>query len=629
MRKEPFNLLAFLAPLLFTQAQPQNFNLVSLPPPVYGNAFTISSAYNQLEIIGGTLAKKDVQNSTSGILTTNQFFQLDFVGTIAYWKKNANSTLPYLQDARAVSVNSGKETVLLFGIQSWTTGDFNEDYASSKYDPASGTLTKIITTPPTGNTSVGGPDFRAGHSISYDPKTNQIFSFGGYEKGTALSKDLWVLNLTDSTWRVIKETTYSHPVSLGTWSEVIGSYFVVCFGTASAKVPPVDLCSLFSITSNQWIAVTSTGTKPAIRSAHRMVVIPSTSQILLYGGGNFMTGETMNDVWTLDATKFPAIQWTKQSPGGDYFPSSRCDHGLVMVPSSNIALIFGGRNQSLDSSEPTDTNIYALDTDKWTWLQNWAGIPIPKNTSAGPDIKVIIIVSVVVGVVVLALVIFGAWFWIRRKKRAHEKEMIRKGKYVLASTIPSMDIERTTDKDAIPMRTISAIGADELASMPPPAYTATYKILAKANFEPRAKDEIELLAGDEILVLESYTDGWARGENLRTNQTGMFPVSKVDVTGDDGNVIEGVPVTSAIITPDDISVNVGNRSSVTPSHATTEKPQVADRNSRVSWLPNTEFDNVDSDDRNQGADLEKQNPQFSASESSNKSGDFKLSQDSR
>ncbi|KAI8811627.1 hypothetical protein BJ742DRAFT_655359, partial [Cladochytrium replicatum] len=42
---------------------------------------------------------------------------------------------------------------------------------------------------------------------------------------------------------------------------------------------------------------------------------------------------------------------------------------------------------------------------------------------------------------------------------------------------------------------------------------------------PEMGDEIELLKGDEVEILEQYEDGWAFGLNLETNQSGAFPLS--------------------------------------------------------------------------------------------------------
>ncbi|KAI8826991.1 uncharacterized protein EV422DRAFT_20735 [Fimicolochytrium jonesii] len=45
---------------------------------------------------------------------------------------------------------------------------------------------------------------------------------------------------------------------------------------------------------------------------------------------------------------------------------------------------------------------------------------------------------------------------------------------------------------------------------------------------PRMPDEIELLPNDPVAVKKIYRDGWCRGKNLRTGQSGMFPLLAID-----------------------------------------------------------------------------------------------------
>ncbi|KAI8812943.1 hypothetical protein BJ742DRAFT_790525 [Cladochytrium replicatum] len=49
---------------------------------------------------------------------------------------------------------------------------------------------------------------------------------------------------------------------------------------------------------------------------------------------------------------------------------------------------------------------------------------------------------------------------------------------------------------------------------------------------PRMSDELELHVGDNVTVVKVYKDGWARGVNLRTGNTGAFPLFAVEFVGD-------------------------------------------------------------------------------------------------
>lgn len=62
----------------------------------------------------------------------------------------------------------------------------------------------------------------------------------------------------------------------------------------------------------------------------------------------------------------------------------------------------------------------------------------------------------------------------------------------------------------------------------PPAYQST-QYEATARFIPKLEDEIRLRVGDLVVVNEVMVDGWARGVNLRTGDTGCFPMGAVAV----------------------------------------------------------------------------------------------------
>ncbi|KAJ3320183.1 hypothetical protein HDU93_003603, partial [Gonapodya sp. JEL0774] len=51
---------------------------------------------------------------------------------------------------------------------------------------------------------------------------------------------------------------------------------------------------------------------------------------------------------------------------------------------------------------------------------------------------------------------------------------------------------------------------------------------AKAGYEKQNPDEIDVAGGDGIYVQRVFPDGWAVGTNLRSNQTGFFPMAVMD-----------------------------------------------------------------------------------------------------
>ncbi|KAJ1532720.1 hypothetical protein HK096_006239, partial [Nowakowskiella sp. JEL0078] len=270
-------------------------------------------------------------------------------------------------------------------MRNWNGLLFNEEYAIASYDPILGGIVKIKTVPLVGVKTSNSPDFRTSHSAAIDNVNNKILSFGGYdlsEKSGKLSKDLWILNLINKSWKVVLDdgSDKVHPAPVHTWSVVAGSYFVTCFGSKGGTSVPINTCSLFSISSNVWIpTVDSDLPKPAPRSSTRMVFVPP-SKIVMFGGADRSTGTVYNDVWSLNVTKLPTIVWTPIYAHGKNIPSPRQEHSMDLVPSSPVILFWGGKN-STSEQDPWDTSIYALDTSSWQWLSQWNGISIPVNTN--------------------------------------------------------------------------------------------------------------------------------------------------------------------------------------------------------------------------------------------------------
>ncbi|KAJ3092109.1 hypothetical protein HK102_010675 [Quaeritorhiza haematococci] len=337
---------------------------VPTPNPVYAHGTGVLSTRSEVVLIGGV-------GTNRAQIIENQVVHLNFAGTQAGWKRNNNRDLPNLAGVSAVPYGD-QRLLVLFGVESYATNKFNERLAVSVYDPASGLYTPFPTLPAPGTPN--GPDFRAGQSAALDPTTNQVFVYGGFQKNGSVSRELWSLNLTDSSWKLYPPTTNSHPVPLGTTSAVVSSNFVVCFGTTSASTPPISNCSVFNIPRSEWVPVTlnATDPRPPPRSASRITTIAN-NQILMFGGGDFSSAAAFDDIWTLDGAQLPQIKWTRVTTStGRKVPSPRFDHSLAYVQNQYV-LIFGGHSKP--ENDPTDTLLYALDTRTMAWQDNWGNFP--------------------------------------------------------------------------------------------------------------------------------------------------------------------------------------------------------------------------------------------------------------
>lgn len=62
------------------------------------------------------------------------------------------------------------------------------------------------------------------------------------------------------------------------------------------------------------------------------------------------------------------------------------------------------------------------------------------------------------------------------------------------------------------------------------------RLVALTDFTAELDDELSFVYGDGILVEKEFDDGWARGVNLQTGKTGMFPMTCVGVAGSTSKV---------------------------------------------------------------------------------------------
>jgi N-acetylneuraminic acid mutarotase len=91
--------------------------------------------------------------------------------------------------------------------------------------------------------------------------------------------------------------------------------------------------------ANAWSRLSPGGETPSARAYAGMVYDPGIGRTMLFGGNSQGNGY-LGDTWTYDSA---ANTWTKVE--GD-MPSARFACGLVFVPESGGALLFGGADKS-------------------------------------------------------------------------------------------------------------------------------------------------------------------------------------------------------------------------------------------------------------------------------------------
>ncbi|KAJ3249775.1 hypothetical protein HDU77_007451 [Chytriomyces hyalinus] len=140
-----------------------------------------------------------------------------------------------------------------------------------------------------------------------------------------------------------------------------------------------------------------------------------------------------------------------------------------------------------------------------------------------------VIIGIAVGSAVLVAVIAYLIMRILRSKKSNTKRTST------MSYLPS------TSKDAGPYMSIKAQPVNSISGgrQSPTGRTGGEKVVI--GYTPAISDELEIAVGDLVNVLESFDDGWMKGVNVRTGETGLFPAACLGYvpspTGNDGALI--------------------------------------------------------------------------------------------
>ena len=208
-----------------------------------------------------------------------------------------------------------------------------------QYDPISDTWQQLT----------DGSTLRSGHSAI--EKLGKMYIFGGFD-GANL-KDIWSHDMGYAATGHITTNEFdlgSVPTNPGEWSisDVVPS------GTSLTY----EAWGSYSVNFSQWQEETTTGTKPAERFGHSVVV---------YGGKAYIFGGEdlsiyYNDVWELNLSTFT---WTLKSPSGGP-PTARTGHSAILDGSNMI--IFAGKDLTNLNNE-----VWALNLSTFVWTQKTSG----------------------------------------------------------------------------------------------------------------------------------------------------------------------------------------------------------------------------------------------------------------
>ena len=188
-----------------------------------------------------------------------------------------------------------------------------------------------------GNAS-GKPNQRYGTATVYDPIGFRLVTFGGFGNN-GRQDDTWSFDLLGEQWGEANTPVSPIKRCLHNGTYVPGRHLMVIYGGQSSGNQD-DIWS-FDLSVDSW-----TNRTPAVKPPSRhfcSITAIDEDQLYLFGGngaGQNVFAGARNDLWRFS---FIDDSWTEISPTNDP-PAARVGHCAVFIPSSSQLLIFGGNN---------------------------------------------------------------------------------------------------------------------------------------------------------------------------------------------------------------------------------------------------------------------------------------------
>ncbi|KAF9965353.1 hypothetical protein BGZ70_004995 [Mortierella alpina] len=313
------------------------------------------------------------------------------------------------------------------------------------YDIQADTWSPLPPQPISGN--VASP--RTSVGIALDSGTGAVIVFGGLVPNTAFSRELDVLDTrpTFSDWAWTLVAPASSFIQLAPLYQPIVLYVpqlqsTLLMGgcdTYSARTVVVS-CQTFDSAFQIKTTVTSENmaTSPPVKfkltSRKNILPVPRSSScyVVLANGDVFMYGgladaTTLSDAWVLSIQSW---EWTPITINNAP-PAGRAGATCQLIAHNQVIVLGGYSGANAASKVFSQPQIGVIDTDSWSWGQDYT----PSTASGGLSLGVII--GIVAGsCLMLGVVLFivGSHLWTKRKARSAEEE-----KRVSHSNIPLMD----------------------------------------------------------------------------------------------------------------------------------------------------------------------------------------------
>lgn len=206
-----------------------------------------------------------------------------------------------------------------------------------------------------------GTEHRWETSSIYDSTHNRMVMFGGKDdSGEALRNDTWALSLDGApAWAQLGTLDDSVMPADGTTIALAQDpATVVRFGGSSYGGQASSL--VFDAKAARFRSLGDAPTQPATWGAGAWD--PTGARLVTFGGYGSVD---QNQTWAFD---LGAMKWTQVGAAGDG-PAVRDHHTMVLDPSGDRLLVFGGMQSTVYPSTPYFDETWALSTKDDTWTK--------------------------------------------------------------------------------------------------------------------------------------------------------------------------------------------------------------------------------------------------------------------
>ncbi len=278
------------------------------------------------------------------------------IGSTPSWNQVFTDGAPPPRRSHSAGYNPATNKMVIFGGDGSCSSKLNDTWVLSNANLLTGFPFWSF------ESVVGGPPAaRSDQASAYDPASNTLMIFGGFDGSNNLF-DTWVLSNADGTtgtptWTQL--ATVGGPPSTPHYPSAAydpGSNRLMVFGGEVFGAPVVSNQVWILTNANgtggtpQWQLLNTVGTPPSPRLGHTGVYDATVNEMLIFGGDD-QNGNVFNDTWVLsNANGLGGTSvWTQLSPTGQLGPptprgGSINRHTATYDTSNKVMTIFGGGN---------------------------------------------------------------------------------------------------------------------------------------------------------------------------------------------------------------------------------------------------------------------------------------------